>query len=179
MLPVILILLILLIIAVIIAVFVSYSDTPDHSLNFLGSRPQNYVSQQSKARLTEWQLVSNSGAPNTNFDVTSGVYTVPNDYNKFSAWAKIRFDKDVPVKVKALTKLNLMKNGSVLESTHIPVSPSGYIPAGKYGVDYTGPLQKGDKLTYEIVAPSGDVDTIVKAALGNEDTVFGGLPVYD
>jgi hypothetical protein len=155
-------------------------STPSGNSQFMAHKAQNFHQYQPTcARLTNYKPIPNTKASNESFNMNAGVYTVPHNVNKMTLWGRCRFDNNIPVSTnQVLPQLHLMKNGNLLNKTDIPVSSSRngyYIPRGKYDVDYTGQLNKGDKITYEISAPSEDVSNIAKGSLGNSDTSFGGV----
>lgn len=151
---------------------------------FMGHKPQNFQHySQMKARFTDMSLIPNSGASNDGFMTKSGVYTISDD-GTMTVWGRVKFDNDVPLTIKndkLLPQLGLISNGKLLNSISLPVKQSGngryMIPAGKYDVDYTGDLSKGDNLTFEVAGPPQDLKNIMNSALGNDDTSFGGIRI--
>jgi len=152
-------------------------NTPAGSGNgvaFMMNKPNNYnQTQPTRAVFTNWQEVKGV--------TTTGSYTLPKEGAKMSTWGRVRFNKDVQVGTnKMLPRLNLVCGDKVMSSSELPVKMSRngneyYIPAGKYVVDHTGQLNAGERVMFEVNAAPSDLNNIMQAALGNEETTFGGL----
>lgn len=143
---------------------------------FMLNRPDNYnQTQPTRAVFTNWQEVK--GVSN------NGSYTLPKEGANMNTCGKVRFANDVQVGTnKMLPRLNLVCGDKVLNSSELPVKMSRngneyYIPAGKYSVDYTGQLNAGERVMFEINAPPSDLNEIMKSALGHEETSFCGMKV--
>jgi hypothetical protein len=146
-------------------------------LQFMAVKPQKYDQYHDmRAQLTNWQLSPNT--VNNGFVDKSGVYNVPNDC-KMALWGRVNLPNDVPMKNdKLLPQLGLLKNGEMINSVNLPVKVVGdkcFVPAGKYNVDTTQDLKKGDKVTFNVAGRRSDIENIMKECLGDVDTSFGGV----
>ena len=151
-------------------------DVSGNKAAFMLNKPNNYDQcQPTRAVFTNWQQVKGV--------TTTGSYTLPKEGAKMSTWGRVRFANDVQVGTnKMLPRLCLTSGDRILNTSELPVKMSKngneyYIPAGKYSVDYTGQLNAGDRIMFEINAPPSDLKHIMKAALGSEETLFGGVKV--
>ena len=132
---------------------------------------------QNTVILTGWELIPSTDSPNKNLNESMGTYTVPSE-EQLTVWSRVKIAHNVPLSGSgAMSKLQIIRNGTVLTSTNLPtaVSSNGYyLPIATYDVEYNGSLQNGDQLAVQITSlAAADLTNIVKAALGSQDTVFG------